>query len=81
MKKRKSIHVDVNQLTCAEVKCATLHPLTLDQLHQQLVTMEQNGKVCRLPTTILEYYNITIKRKIYDITNNTPVTKRNKSCS
>jgi len=79
MKSRRPEKLNVDQVALIEAKGIVLHPITATLLHAELIKMENGSKVCRLPSTILEYYNYNLQQKLksYVNTNKSSIVGRN----
>ncbi len=64
MRVRKSKAASIDDVQLAETHGVVLHPdLHLALLHE-FEEMERKGKLCRLPATILETYNVTMPERV-----------------
>ena len=64
MKVRKTKSVTLDEVLLAEIRGAILHPELHLAVLNELEELERKGKLCRMPSTILETYNITMDQRI-----------------
>ena len=63
MKVRRSKSISLEEALLAEARGAILHPDLHEVILHELEEQERKGKLCRLPSTILETYHMTMEQR------------------
>ena len=64
MKVRNTKSVSLDDILLAEIRGAILHPELHLVVLKELEEMERKGKLCRMPSVILETYQVNMGQRI-----------------